>query len=186
MPGEPPLARCRREPGPVLGICARGPWTLYPLVIDNLPLTREETEAPSLSVGRDRAQRELEFEPALPETGAPVLIPHLAGKPGALPLSLPQTTRPCRHLTFLLRIKFLKKKKNQIPATLGLERECCDSRGVRVRREVATWMQSRCIPCELKVLSEISSGAGTGGGDGLEEGRFERLREPRTKSQGLR
>ena len=103
----------------MLGICARGPWTLYPLVIDNLPLTREETEAPSLSVGRDRAQRELEFEPALPETGAPVLIPHLAGKPGALPLSLPQTTRPCRHLTFLLRIKFLKKKKESNSCHLG-------------------------------------------------------------------
>lgn len=45
---EPPLAR---EPGPVLGISTCGPWTLYPLVIDNLPPTREETEAPSLSIG---------------------------------------------------------------------------------------------------------------------------------------
>ena len=97
----------RREPGPVLGISTCGPWTLYPLVIDNLPPTREETEAPSLSIGWYQAQRELEFEPALPETRAPVLSPHLAGKPGAQGLSLPQTTRPCRHLTFLLRIKFL-------------------------------------------------------------------------------
>lgn len=102
----------------MLAIGTRGPWTLYPLVIDNVPPTREETEAPNLSIGRDRAQRELEFEPALPETR--VLTPHLAGKPGALALSLPQTTRPCRHLTFLLRIKFLPPWVwSESAATLG-------------------------------------------------------------------
>lgn len=37
----------------------------------------------------------------------------------------------------------------------------------------------------MKGRSKISSGVGAGGGDGVEEGRLGRLREPRTKPQGL-
>lgn len=88
-------------------------------------------------------RRDLEFEPVLPNSRAPVLTPHLAeepGGPGLVPTSNYLSPSP-PHIPV----------QSHIPATLGFGAGVLRLQEWRVRRKVATWMQSPGIPCEGKV-----------------------------------
>lgn len=84
----------RAEPGPV-------PCALHARPSGPCPRpVRGNRGSESKSVAQGHSRRELEFEPKLPNSKAPALTPHLAGRLG-LALSPPHTAPPLCHLTFL-------------------------------------------------------------------------------------